>query len=100
MMKITPTRYEITVEISNDKKCTFTYEYNNPFFTDCATLTFPENTSLSEIAKCITECFLKKELEPSTIDFEFHENKVRIYKSNFEEITEGSILEAIAYQIK
>lgn len=99
-MKFTPTRYAITVEISNDEKCTFTYECGNPFNIGYAILTFSEYTSLGEIAKCITECFLEKELEPSTIDFEFHENKVRIYKSDFEEITEGSILEAIAYQIK
>jgi len=99
-MKITPTRYEIELEISDDRKCRFTYEYPNRYFTDRASLTFSEDTRLNEIAKCIAECFLEKELEPATIDFEFHENKVLLYRSNFKEITEGSILESIAYQIK
>lgn len=99
-MTITPTRYEIKVEISDERKCIFVYELNNPFYTNYAELTFNENTTLSEIAKSVVECFRSEELSASCIDFKFHESEVRLYKGNFEEITENAILESMACQIK
>lgn len=97
-MEITPTRYNITVKMENDTKCTFIYEIN--FFATNVTLTFNQNTRLSEIAKCVEECFLSDELKAEIIEFYFLGNKVQVCKCNFEKINENAILEKIAYQLK
>lgn len=99
-MQITPTRYYIKTEISEDCTCGFTYELLNQYYTDSARLTFSEYTTLNKIAKCVTECFKSEELRPSTISFKFHENEVELYKGNFTEISESQVLEGIAEQIK
>lgn len=100
MMKITPTRYWIETEVSEEKKCGFPYEIINQYYPDDAMLEFSRNTTLYEISICILECFKSEELPATCITFSFNENKVVLYKSNLKELSAIVILEAIASQIK
>lgn len=90
-MKITPIQYKIETE-TEDRPITYKCKISK---TDrnIASLKFPKNTSLCEMAECVTECFNSEELKVETIKFKYLELKIEISRKNLKEISEAAVWE-------